>query len=81
MTLGMGNVFAVSERDRVIPVVPMSHANAWGLPYAALLAGADLILPDQFLQPDRLLALIEAERPTLAGAVPTILTHCWRTSG
>ena len=72
MTLGMGNVFALSERDRVIPVVPMFHANAWGLPYAALLAGADLILPDQFLQPDRLLALIEAERPTLAGAVPTI---------
>ena len=72
MTLAMGNVFALSERDRVIPVVPMFHANAWGLPYAALLAGADLILPNQFLQPDRLLALIEAERPTLAGAVPTI---------
>ena len=72
MTLAMSNVFALSERDRVIPVVPMFHANAWGLPYAALLAGADLILPDQFLQPDRLLALIEAERPTLAGAVPTI---------
>jgi fatty-acyl-CoA synthase len=72
MAVAMGNVFAMSDRDRVLPVVPMFHANAWGLPYAAVLAGADMIMPDRFLQPAPLAALIEAERPTLAGAVPTI---------
>jgi fatty-acyl-CoA synthase len=72
MAVAMGNVFALSERDRVLPVVPMFHANAWGLPYAGFLAGADLIMPDRFLQPAPLTRLIEAERPTLAGAVPTI---------
>jgi fatty-acyl-CoA synthase len=68
----MGNVFGISDADRLLPVVPMFHANAWGMCYAAVLAGADLIMPDRFLQPEPLVALIEAERPTLAGAVPTI---------
>ncbi|HEY2577732.1 MAG TPA: long-chain fatty acid--CoA ligase [Streptosporangiaceae bacterium] len=72
MGVCMGNTFALSERDRVLPVVPMFHANAWGLAYAAVLAGADLIMPDRFLQAAPLVRLIEAERPTLAGAVPTI---------
>ena len=72
MAVCMGNVFGLSEHDRVLPVVPMFHANAWGLVYAAMLAGADLVMPDRFLQPEPLVALIEAERPTLAGAVPTI---------
>jgi fatty-acyl-CoA synthase len=72
MAVAMGNVFGLSDRDRVLPVVPMFHANAWGLPYAAVMAGADMIMPDRFLQPAPLAALIEAERPTLAGAVPTI---------
>ncbi len=72
MGVCLGNTLCVSERDRVLPVVPMFHANAWGLPYAAVLSGADLIMPDRFLQPAPLVRLIEAERPTLAGAVPTI---------
>ncbi|HXW44068.1 MAG TPA: long-chain fatty acid--CoA ligase [Streptosporangiaceae bacterium] len=72
MAVCMGGVFGLSERDRVLPVVPMFHANAWGLPYAAIMAGADLIMPDRFLQPEPLVKLIEAERPTIAGAVPTI---------
>jgi fatty-acyl-CoA synthase len=72
MGVCLGNIFGLSEQDRVLPVVPMFHANAWGLPYAALMAGADLIMPDRFLQPEPLVRLIEAERPTLAGAVPTI---------
>ena len=72
MGVCLGNTFALSERDRVLPVVPMFHANAWGLAYAAVLAGADLIMPDRFLQPEPLVRLIEAERPTVAGAVPTI---------
>jgi fatty-acyl-CoA synthase len=72
MGVCLGNTFALSEQDKVLPVVPMFHANAWGLAYAAVLAGADLIMPDRFLQPEPLVRLIEAERPTLAGAVPTI---------
>jgi fatty-acyl-CoA synthase len=72
MGVCMGNAFCLSEQDRVLPVVPMFHANAWGLPYAAVMSGADLIMPDRFLQPEPLARLIEAERPTVAGAVPTI---------
>ncbi len=68
----LGNAFALNDTDRVMPVVPMFHANAWGLAYAAVLSGADLIMPDRFLQPEPLVRLIEAERPTIAGAVPTI---------
>ncbi len=70
MAVCMNGVFGLSDGDRVLPVVPMFHANAWGLPYAAVLAGASLIMPDRFLQPEPLVRLIEAERPTLAGAVP-----------
>ena len=72
MAVCHGNTFALSERDKVLPVVPMFHANAWGLAYAAVMAGADLIMPDRFLQPEPMVRLIEAERPTIAGAVPTI---------
>ena len=68
----LGNAFALSERDRVLPVVPMFHANAWGLPYAGLLSGAALIMPDRDLSPATLVRLIGDERVTLAGGVPTI---------
>ncbi|MBV9095550.1 MAG: long-chain fatty acid--CoA ligase [Streptosporangiaceae bacterium] len=70
----LGNAFALSEQDRVLPVVPMFHANAWGLAYASLLCGADLVLPDQHMQPDALVRLISGERVTVAGGVPTIWT-------
>ncbi|MEO3788467.1 long-chain fatty acid--CoA ligase [Actinocorallia sp. B10E7] len=66
------NGLSVGQSDRILPVVPMFHANAWGLPYAALMAGAELLLPDRFLQAGPLVEMIERERPTLAGAVPTI---------
>ena len=72
MAVCTAQVFGISEPDRVLPVVPMFHANAWGLPYAAVMAGASMIMPDRFLQPEPLVELIEAERPTIAGAVPTI---------
>ncbi|HYK67839.1 MAG TPA: long-chain fatty acid--CoA ligase [Streptosporangiaceae bacterium] len=72
MAVCMQGVIGMSDADRVLPVVPMFHANAWGLPYAAALSGASLVMPDRFLQPEPLVRLIEAERPTIAGAVPTI---------
>jgi fatty-acyl-CoA synthase len=68
----MADSLAVSTRDRVLPVVPMFHANAWGLAHAAALAGADLVMPGRFLQAEPLARLIEGEKVTLAGAVPTI---------
>ena len=72
MAVCMQGIIGMSDADRVLPVVPMFHANAWGFPYAAALSGASLIMPDRFLQPEPLVRLIEAERPTIAGAVPTI---------
>jgi fatty-acyl-CoA synthase len=62
----------LSRADRVLAVVPMFHANAWGLPHGAALAGADLLLPDRFVAAEPLASLIAAERPTLMGCVPTI---------
>ena len=67
-----GNVFGIGEGDRILPVVPMFHANAWGLPYAGWFAGADFLMPGRFLQAEPLARMIETHRPTVAGAVPTI---------
>ncbi|HVY09566.1 MAG TPA: long-chain fatty acid--CoA ligase [Mycobacteriales bacterium] len=58
--------------DRALPVVPMFHANAWGIPYAAFMSGADLVMPDRYLQAEPIINLIEAERVTVSAAVPTI---------
>jgi fatty-acyl-CoA synthase len=66
------NGIGVGSSDCVLPVVPMFHANAWGLPYAALMAGADLVMPDRHLDARSLIDMIEKLRPTIAGAVPTI---------
>jgi fatty-acyl-CoA synthase len=60
------------ETDRVLPVVPMFHANAWGLAHAAVAVGADLVMPGADLSPKGLAELIESERVTLAAGVPTI---------
>ena len=56
----------------------MFHANAWGLPYAAMMSGASLIMPDRFLQAEPLARMIETERVTGGGAVPTIWTDLLR---
>jgi fatty-acyl-CoA synthase len=68
----------LSRSDRVLAVVPMFHANAWGLPHGAVLAGGDLLLPDRFLSAEPLARLIAAERPTLMGCVPTIFADVLR---
>ncbi|HLK09815.1 MAG TPA: long-chain fatty acid--CoA ligase [Candidatus Binatia bacterium] len=67
-----GSTYALSEHDRILLIVPMFHANGWGLPYAGWLTGADLVLPGRFLQAEPLCELIAALRPTVAAAVPTI---------
>jgi fatty-acyl-CoA synthase len=73
-TLGVssGEALAINQYDRVLPVVPMFHGNAWGIPYAAWLVGADLLLPNRFAQAAPLARFIAAERATLAAAVPTV---------
>src|SRR5271166_5895655 len=68
----------LSRSERVLAVVPMFHANAWGLPYGAALAGADLILPGPFLGAEHLARLIASERPTQMGCVPTIFADLLR---
>lgn len=62
----------VSERDTVMPIVPMFHANAWGLPYTALFAGADLVLPGSDLSPISLLRLVDEQQVSVTAAVPAI---------
>ena len=68
----------LSRADRVLAVVPMFHANAWGLPHGAALAGADLLLPDRHLAAEPLTDFIVSERPTLMGCVPTIFADVLR---
>jgi fatty-acyl-CoA synthase len=74
----MKDALGLSSVDKVLAVVPMFHANAWGLPHGAALAGADLILPDRHLGAEPLANLIAAERPTLMGCVPTIFADLLR---
>jgi fatty-acyl-CoA synthase len=62
----------VAETDRVLPVVPMFHANAWGLAHAAVATGAGLVMPGPDLSPKAIANLIESERVTIAAGVPTI---------
>ena len=72
MSTCTANTLGIGAEDSVLPIVPMFHANAWGLPYAALMAGADLVLTDRFLDAKSIIDLIETQRPTWPGAVPTI---------
>ncbi|HVV74596.1 MAG TPA: fatty acid--CoA ligase [Mycobacteriales bacterium] len=72
MSICTGNNNNLSADDRALPIVPMFHANAWGIPYGAFMSGADLIMPDRFLQAEPVIELIEAERVTVSAAVPTI---------
>ena len=67
-----GEALGLSQYDRLLPVVPMFHGNAWGMPYAGWLVGADLLLPNRFTQAGPLARFIAAERATLAMAVPTV---------
>jgi fatty-acyl-CoA synthase len=67
-----GSALGVGEADRVLPIVPMFHANAWGIPYAAFLTGADLVMPQHFVQAAPLAATIATHRPTMSAGVPTI---------
>jgi len=77
-TMQVSMSLGFKQGDRLLAVVPMFHANAWGIPYAALMVGASLIMPDRFLQAEPLAKMIEAEKVTGGGAVPTIWTDLLR---
>ena len=68
----MADALAISQFDVVTPVVPMFHANAWGLPYTSVLVGAKQVLPGPHLDAESLLDLYEQEQVTLSAGVPTI---------
>jgi len=68
----MPDQFGLGQRDVVMPVVPMFHVNAWGLPYTAAAVGASLVLPGPHLDAESLLDLAHAEGVTFTAGVPTV---------
>ena len=72
LAIALPDALDLREADTILPVVPMFHANAWGLPYTAALVGAKLVLPGPYLDPPSLVDLFQAERVTIAAGVPTI---------
>jgi len=66
------DVMGCSARDAILPVVPMFHVNAWGIPYSAALVGAKLVFPGGALDGKSVYELIEAEKVTYAAGVPTV---------
>ena len=74
LAMCMVDSLAISERERILPVVPLFHACGWGLPYAAPLTGADLVFAGADCSPEALARIVEQERVTWAAAVPTIWT-------
>ncbi|TVS19627.1 MAG: fatty-acid--CoA ligase [Gammaproteobacteria bacterium] len=76
-TLGR-DTFGIGQDDRILLLPSMFHANAWGLPYSAWFAGADLLLPREYLKPTDLRRMIDLERPTITALVPTLMNDLLR---
>ncbi len=70
----------LSERDRILIIVPMFHANAWGTPYSGWMSGTSMVMPQQYLQGEHLLRIIETTKPTLSCGVPTIWNDLLRAA-
>jgi fatty-acyl-CoA synthase len=70
--LCMADVFALSERDTILQLIPMFHANGWGYPYAGIMTGSRLVFCGRHLQPADVALLIEQERATFSSGVPTL---------
>ncbi len=75
------NSLGLCEADRVLLVVPMFHVNAWGCAYTAFMAGAELIMPQQFLQGEPIVRMIRDLAPTVALGVPTVWNEALRVAG
>ena len=74
MQIQSGASFGFSPHTRSLVVVPMFHVMAWGMPHAAFMSGASLLMPDRYLSPEPLAAMIAAAKPTHGAAVPSIWT-------
>ena len=72
LALGLADNAAISEKDIALTVVPMFHANAWGMPFSGVWFGATLVLPGPYFTPKLLAELIEQEKVTITSGVPTI---------
>jgi fatty-acyl-CoA synthase len=72
LVTALPDALELGRRDTLLPVVPMFHVNAWGLPYASALVGAKQVLPGPHLDAPSLLELMQDERVTIAAGVPTI---------
>lgn len=72
MAVGLADGLGLSEQDTVFPLVPMFHANAWGLAHAAVMMGAKQVFPGRFMDPLNTARLLSEERVTVAGGVPTL---------
>jgi fatty-acyl-CoA synthase len=72
------DTFGICERDRILLLPPMFHANAWGLPYSGWFSGSDFTLPGPHLQVEPILAMVASQRPTITATVPTILSDLLR---
>jgi fatty-acyl-CoA synthase len=72
LVAGLPDTMGISRRDTLLPVVPMFHANAWGLPYTATLVGSAIVLPGPKLDAVSVLDLLESERVTMTAGVPTV---------
>jgi fatty-acyl-CoA synthase len=70
--LSMADSFALSERDTVLQLVPMFHANGWGVPFAAVMVGSKIVLSGRHLQSADIARMIEGERATFTAGVPTL---------
>jgi fatty-acyl-CoA synthase len=74
------DTFGICERDRILLLPPMFHANAWGLPYSGWMSGSDIIMPGPYLQPEHIKGLINSQRPTFTAMVPTLLGDLLRAA-
>ncbi|MEH7238378.1 long-chain fatty acid--CoA ligase [Bacillus sp. JJ1562] len=72
MALGLADSSGLSESDIAMPVVPMFHVNAWGLPFASVWFGTTLVMPGPYFTPKILAELIDSEKVTMTAGVPTI---------
>ena len=72
LAISLPDQLHISSHDTVLYAMSMFHANAWGFPYAATMNGCEHVLPGRNLQPEALLDLLQNERVTLTGAVPTV---------
>ena len=71
-SISLPDAFSISRNDTILPAMSMFHANAWGMPFAAVMNGSSLVLPGPNLQPEKILDLLSTHRVTLTGAVPTV---------